>query len=318
MAEADRHAVARHQVAEESQALVAAAHDVDDGREPVLVLRLDAELAFPLGIEQVGVGPGQLVPREQLRVVGLHPHRQQRRRPLLVRRNRAGLQVGVDGHVDRQQDLLARERLHLGRAEMDDVDVVSSRGGFGRRPLEHAIRTGTPDGDLDAVFRFEGLDESRQVLFGDRGVERQRAFMLRCRRVACVAGSTASCAQDEDDQPRTPRNTYAALNGSAPRSRLIWEILSLRRPPPGVCQLRDATASLRTYHSTLLRICRRQRPASNSSVYRFFHLSYSSIETRASTNVIGTLLSGVSTLLLVGTNSRWAMIVCPSSLSSKS
>ena len=62
----------------------------------------------------------------------------------------------------------------------------------------------------------------------------------------------------------------------------------------------------------------RQRPAPNRSVYRFFHLSYSSIETRASTKVIGTLLSGVSTFLLVGTNSRWAMIVCPSSLSSKS
>ena len=60
------------------------------------------------------------------------------------------------------------------------------------------------------------------------------------------------------------------------------------------------------------------RPAPNSSVYRFFHLSYSSIDTRASTNFIGTLLSGVSTFLLVGTKSRIAMIACPSGLSSKS
>ena len=55
MAEADRHAVARRQVAEESEALVAAAHDVHDGREPVLILRLDAQLSLPLRIEQVAI-----------------------------------------------------------------------------------------------------------------------------------------------------------------------------------------------------------------------------------------------------------------------
>ena len=63
---------------------------------------------------------------------------------------------------------------------------------------------------------------------------------------------------------------------------------------------------------------RTYRPAPKRSVYRFFHLSYSSIATRASTNVMGTLFSGVSTFLLVGTKSRIAMICWPSGLSSKS
>src|SRR5205814_1307016 len=56
----------------------------------------------------------------------------------------------------------------------------------------------------------------------------------------------------------------------------------------------------------------------NSWPYSDFHLSYSSSETFALTNVIGILLSGVSIFLLVGTNSRLAMICCPSGLSSKS
>jgi hypothetical protein len=81
---------------------------------------------------------------------------------------------------------------------MDDVHVVSSRGSFGRRPLEYTIGTGTPDRDLDSVFRFEGLDECGQVLFGDRGVERQCGFMLR-RRAWCAAGATTSCRENNDD-----------------------------------------------------------------------------------------------------------------------
>ena len=56
----------------------------------------------------------------------------------------------------------------------------------------------------------------------------------------------------------------------------------------------------------------------NSCRYSIFHLSYSSIAIFASTNFIGSLLSGVSIFLLVGTNSRLAMICCPSGLSSKS
>ena len=91
----------RRQLVEESKPLVTTAHDVHNGREPVLVLRFDPQLAFPLRVEQVGVRPGQLGASEQLRVVCLHPHRKQRRRPLFVHRNGAGLEVRVEGHVDR-------------------------------------------------------------------------------------------------------------------------------------------------------------------------------------------------------------------------
>ena len=80
--------------------------------------------------------------------------------------------VGVHGRVDRQQNLLPRKRFHFWRPEMDDVDIVPSRGGLGHGPLQHAIGTGAPHGDFDPVSRFERMDESGKILFGDRGVER--------------------------------------------------------------------------------------------------------------------------------------------------
>ena len=51
---------------------------------------------------------------------------------------------------------------------------------------------------------------------------------------------------------------------------------------------------------------------------QLLHFWYSSSTTRASTNFIGILLSGVSTFVLVGTKSRPARIFWPSSLISKS
>src|SRR5882724_712397 len=60
------------------------------------------------------------------------------------------------------------------------------------------------------------------------------------------------------------------------------------------------------------------RPLPKISSYSFTHLSYSSSVTRASTNFSGSLLSGVSIFLFVGTKSRCARIFWPSSLISKS
>src|SRR2546422_5409142 len=79
MALAHRHAIARHQLAEEFYARIAAEF-LGHGPEPLLVLGLDAELALPLGIEQVAVAAGQVLPFDEVRVVRLHPDRQDRRR----------------------------------------------------------------------------------------------------------------------------------------------------------------------------------------------------------------------------------------------
>ena len=187
--EADGHAVARRQIPEESQPLVTTAHDVHNGRKPVLILRLDPELAFPLGIEQVGIGPGQLVPREQLRVVRLHPHRKQRRRPLLVRRHGTGLEVGVHRHDRSAAGSALEQRFHLGRAEMDDVDVVPPAAASAIVRCSTRSVPARQTVTLIPYFDSKGWMRSGQVLFGDRGVERQRAFMLRCRRVGCIAGA---------------------------------------------------------------------------------------------------------------------------------
>jgi len=89
----DREAVGRNQVSEEFEARLAASGDVDDGGEPVFILAFDAQLAFPLRIEQIPVGLRQALLLNQLGVVGLHPDRKQRGRPLPMRRYRTWLQV---------------------------------------------------------------------------------------------------------------------------------------------------------------------------------------------------------------------------------
>src|SRR5437667_8803310 len=85
MALAHRHAVPRHQLAEEFYARIAA-ELLGHGPEPLLILGLDAELALPLGIEQVAVAAGQILLFDEVRVVRLDPDRQDRRHPFPVRR----------------------------------------------------------------------------------------------------------------------------------------------------------------------------------------------------------------------------------------
>src|SRR5947199_8203864 len=86
MALAHRHAVARHQLAEEFYARITAGL-LGHGPETLLILGFDAEFALPLGIEQVAVAAGQILLFDEIRVVCLHPDRQDRRHPFPVRRH---------------------------------------------------------------------------------------------------------------------------------------------------------------------------------------------------------------------------------------
>src|SRR5205807_7996125 len=79
-------AVACDQLPEKFYARIAAEF-FRHGPEPLLVLRLDAELALPPGIEQVAVAAGQVLLFDEARVVRLYPDRQDRRHPFPVPRN---------------------------------------------------------------------------------------------------------------------------------------------------------------------------------------------------------------------------------------
>ena len=105
--------------------------------------------------------------------------RKQKFSPFAMRRHRSRDEIAVRRRFDRLQHLLARQRLHFGRAELHHVDLVAPRRSLGQRALQNLVGAGAPDIHLDPVFRFERLDQRRQILLGDRGVERQRGFLPR-------------------------------------------------------------------------------------------------------------------------------------------
>src|SRR2546429_8806518 len=121
MALAHGDAVARDQLPEKLYARIAAEF-FRDGPEPLLILRLDAELALPLGIEQVAVAAGQVLLLDEIRVVYLHPDRQDRRHPFPVRRHSARNELLEMRRSDRLKNLLAMQCFHFRGAEMDHVD----------------------------------------------------------------------------------------------------------------------------------------------------------------------------------------------------
>ena len=232
--------VLRDEVAEELEPLLAPAHHVDHRGEPVLILRLDAELALPPGVEEIPVRPRQVFLPDELRVVDLHPHREERGGPFAVRRHRAGLQILVHRRIHRLQDLLARKRLHLGRTEMDQVHVVLPCGRLGERALQHLVGARAPDVDLDAVLRFEGLDQRRLVLLGESGVHRERAIFLRRRDDplhavgAAVVEERLRCgaAGDEPAGAQNGNRLHGVFHLSLPQSRMSCRNQSVGRSRP--------------------------------------------------------------------------------------
>ena len=178
---ADRDAVDGGQVAEELEPCLAAAHHVHDRREPVLILRLDAQLALPLRVEQVRVRFRQLVLLHAASCCRPAPRRRAASRPTAVRAapSRAAGRRAT-GDVDRQQDVLARQRLHLGRAEVD-----RHRRRIASPPPPPPCAAGpcrsrrARRSTLTPYFASKGLTQRRQVFLGNGGVEGERAFLPR-------------------------------------------------------------------------------------------------------------------------------------------
>src|SRR5205807_298519 len=175
MALAHGDAVACHQLPEKFYARIAAeffAH----GPEPLLILRLDAELALPLGIGQVAVSAGQVMLFDEARVVRLYPDRQDRRHPFPVARNGTLDKLLEIRRSDRLKNLFAVQRFHFRGTEMDHVDVETPPGCLAQGALQHLVGPGTPDIDLDAVLFLEGPDDGDKVLLRDGRVESDRSF----------------------------------------------------------------------------------------------------------------------------------------------
>ena len=75
-------------------------------------------------------------------------------------------------------DVLARERLDLGRIGLHDVHRVAAAARFGDRALHHLIAGGAPQIDLDAIFLLESARQRPRLGRLHRGVEGQLALFL--------------------------------------------------------------------------------------------------------------------------------------------
>ena len=178
MAAAHRDAVRRDELSPEAHAF-RLAHVGDHRREPLVVIALDRELAFPLRREQVLEAPRQLALSHLVGVVGVHEHVLQRRHPFAVRGDG---EVGVLLLVRRAhflQQPFAPQRLELRRDGGDDIRRSAARPALGKRAVEDDLRARAPIVHLDAVAPLVGLDELVRVFGREGGVEEERPFLLR-------------------------------------------------------------------------------------------------------------------------------------------
>ncbi len=95
---AHRDAVLRHDVAKQPQpgGLAELGHDL---RKPVVILGFDTEPPVPSRIEEIAIALGQLFLAHEAGVVGLHESREIDRRPLPMRRDGLGHDVGEIGRL---------------------------------------------------------------------------------------------------------------------------------------------------------------------------------------------------------------------------
>src|SRR5437763_16283308 len=71
------------------------------------------------------------------------------------------------------------QRLHFERGGVERIDLVALGRRFGEGSLQNFLGPGAPDPDLDVVFFLEQGGQGRQVFFGEAGVQRERALLLR-------------------------------------------------------------------------------------------------------------------------------------------
>ena len=180
VAAAHRNAVLRHQLAEEADTFFLA-HVHGHRGVPLRHASLEAELALPLGIEQVLIGARKVLLAHEVRVVGLDPERQVSRGPAAMRALRATEKLHAMRRRHRLQYFLAVERLHLERRGVHRIEIVPSGAGLDHGALQHLFRCRAPELHVDAIALLESGGQAGQVLLGKARVQHERAFRRRRR-----------------------------------------------------------------------------------------------------------------------------------------
>ena len=174
---ADREAVGLGDVAKELEALLLP-HHLDETGEPVGIVGLDRNPAFPFRIEQVLVALRQVGFLHQIGIVGGDQHIQTEARPGSIGWDRGRHQVGEIGRLDLGEELLGIQRLHGGRVVEHEINVVAPGACLVEDALADVLGAGAIEIDLDPVFLLEGGDERGVVLGRSVRIERDRALAL--------------------------------------------------------------------------------------------------------------------------------------------
>ena len=174
---AHRHAVGRDDVAEQLESL-GLAEVADDAGKPVDILGLDAELAFPLRVQQVVIRFRHVLFFDQLGVVSAGENVEPGADPFAVRQYRLRQQVGEVGRFHFDQQFFPVQRFHLRPVGLEDVGVEAAAVRLGGRALHDVFRARAPHPDFHAVFFLERRRHDTHVVDRRGVVDGEHAFFF--------------------------------------------------------------------------------------------------------------------------------------------
>ncbi len=197
-----------HDVAEQLEALLLA-HLHHDGAEPVEIGGLDRETSLPARIAQVLVAARRFLALHQIGVEGGREDVEPRRHPFAVRAERERREVGGGRRLDRDQELLAMQRLELGGDRGEGVDRAAAGAVLVDGALHELLGARAPVLEVDPVFLAEGVAHRPHVLGDGRTVDRRPPSP------SWRPRSAAACGRAPDR--RRPRRWSASARAREPR-----------------------------------------------------------------------------------------------------
>ena len=172
------HAVPADNVLEQGDAFFFT-HFHDNFSKPVAVFGFDRQPALPFGIEQIGIGLGQLFLFDQLGVVGASENVQARSNPLLVGADGLWNQIDQVRRLALLQQFFTRQNLQLRTVGFEDVYFIAFGTRFQQATLQDLFRTAAPHFRLDTITLLKGAGQRANVIHGHRGVDAQLTFFAR-------------------------------------------------------------------------------------------------------------------------------------------
>ena len=195
------------------------AHLHHDGAEPVEIGGLDREPSLPARIEQVLVAARRLLALHQVGVERGREDVEPRRHPFAVRAERERREILGGRRLDRDQELLAMQRLELRGDRGEGVDRAAAGAVLVDRALHELLGARAPVLEVDAVLLAEGVAHRPHVL-GDGGTVDRHHFLLLgagdqpLRAVGPLIGGDLGDAS-APARTREPRRAPARQRGSA-------------------------------------------------------------------------------------------------------